>query len=55
MTHKPKVWTGTPSKQPEPSKPAKTKPIPKALAEPAEKIPDEIEVFDEQRAIDAGA
>lgn len=54
MTTKPKRWNGPEPSDPEPKKP-KAKPLPKALAEPAEKIPDEIEVFDEQRAIDAGA
>jgi hypothetical protein len=55
VIHKPKVWTGTPHEEPEEKKPAKTKPTPRALAQPAEKIPDAIEVIDEQRALDTGA
>lgn len=41
MSTKPKTWDGTPTK-------AKGKKQPKALAEPAEPIPDEVEVLDEQ-------
>ena len=39
---KPKLWSG-----PEKKKPSK-KTVPKPLAQPAEKIPDEVEVLDEQ-------
>ena len=38
---KPKLWSG-----PEKKKPGKK--VPKSLAQPAEKIPDEVEVLDEQ-------
>ena len=42
---KPKLWSG-----PEKKKPGK-KTVPKPLAQPAEKIPDEVEVLDEQTRI----
>lgn len=46
---KPKFWTGQPD---EPKQTAKKKPsAPKPLMAPAEPIPDEVEVLDEQTTL----
>lgn len=44
MSTKPKTWDGKQT-------PAKSKRQPKALAEPVEPIPDEVEVLDEQTSL----
>ena len=46
MTTKPKRWDGGKK-----AKPASKKKTPKPLAEPVERIPDEVEVADEQTSL----